>query len=169
VLAEQPARGRGPALDRHRRLGRRLPGLRRRRGRDAVGQRARHDRGDDIDAVKGQDSFDHALPLRALGTLYSNFTHVVAKKDSGIETIEDLKGKTVSIGAPNSGTEVIGLRLMQVAGLDPDSDVTRRAMGVAALLLLWLEPTVTAIGLAVLAAGLGLHAVTRRSRQVAAG
>jgi TRAP transporter TAXI family solute receptor len=83
-----------------------------------------------IDAVKGQDSFDQALPLRALGTLYSNFTHVVAKKDSGIETIEDLKGKTVSIGAPNSGTEVIGLRLMQVAGLDPDKDVTRRAMGV---------------------------------------
>ena len=84
-----------------------------------------------IDAVKGQDSFQgEAMPLRALGTLYSNFTHVVVKKDSGIKRIEDLKGKTVSIGAPNSGTEVIGLRLMEVAGLDPDSDVTRRAMGV---------------------------------------
>ncbi len=84
-----------------------------------------------IDAVKGQDSFQgEAMPLRALGTLYSNFTHVVAKKDSGIEGIEDLKGKTVSIGAPNSGTEVIGLRLMEVAGLDPDTDVTRRSMGV---------------------------------------
>jgi uncharacterized protein len=83
-----------------------------------------------IDAVKGQASFEEPLPLRALGTLYSNFTHVVAMKDSGIETIEDLKGKTVSIGAPNSGTEVIGLRLMEVAGLDPDSDVTRRGMGV---------------------------------------
>ena len=54
----------------------------------------------------------------------------MALKDSGIERIEDLKGKTVSIGAPNSGTEVIGLRLMEVAGLDPDKDVTRRAMGV---------------------------------------
>ena len=38
----------------------------------------------------------------------------------------------------------------------------RVVIGVAALLLLWLEPTVTAIGLALLAAGLGLHAVTRR-------
>ena len=83
-----------------------------------------------IDAVKGQDSFDAPTPLQALGTLYSNFTHVVALKDSGIEKVEDLKGKTVSIGAPNSGTEVIGLRLMEVAGLDPDQDVTRRAMGV---------------------------------------
>jgi TRAP transporter TAXI family solute receptor len=83
-----------------------------------------------IDAVEGQESFEEPLPLRALGTLYSNFTHVVALKNSGIRRIEDLKGKTVSIGAPNSGTEVIGLRLMEVAGLDPDEDVTRRAMGV---------------------------------------
>jgi hypothetical protein len=35
-------------------------------------------------------------------------------------------------------------------------------IGVAALLLLWLEPTVTAIGLAVLAAGLALHFATRK-------
>jgi TRAP transporter 4TM/12TM fusion protein len=45
----------------------------------------------------------------------------------------------------------------------------RVVIGIAALLLLWLEPTVTAIGLAVLAAGLGLHAVTRRRPQVAPG
>jgi uncharacterized protein len=83
-----------------------------------------------IDAVRGQDAFDRPLPLRALGTLYSNFTHVVAMKDSGIRRIEDLRGKTVSIGAPNSGTEVIGRRLMEVAGVDPDQDVTKRAMGV---------------------------------------
>lgn len=84
-----------------------------------------------IDAVEGRGSFDgEELPLRALGTLYSNFTHVVALESSGIARIEDLKGKTVSIGAPNSGTEVIGLRLLEVAGLDPDEDVTRRALGV---------------------------------------
>ena len=35
-------------------------------------------------------------------------------------------------------------------------------IGTAALLLLWLEPTVTLIGLAVLAAGLALHFITRR-------
>ena len=47
-----------------------------------------------IDAVEGKDSFDgEQLPLRALGTLYSNFTHVVALKSSGITKIEDLKGK----------------------------------------------------------------------------
>lgn len=35
-------------------------------------------------------------------------------------------------------------------------------IGIAALLLLWLEPAVTAVGLVVLALGLVLHAVTRR-------
>jgi TRAP transporter 4TM/12TM fusion protein len=38
----------------------------------------------------------------------------------------------------------------------------RIVIGIAALLLLWLEPAVTAVGLAVLAGGLALHAVTRR-------
>ncbi|MBE2315443.1 TRAP transporter fused permease subunit [Solirubrobacter sp. CPCC 204708] len=38
----------------------------------------------------------------------------------------------------------------------------RAVIGAAALLLLWLEPTVALIGLAVLAAGLALHFVTRR-------
>ena len=78
----------------------------------------------------GADLSALAYLVRYRFTLYSNFTHVVALKDSGIETIEDLKGKTVSIGAPSSRTEVIGLRLMEVAGLDPDTDVKRRAMGV---------------------------------------
>ena len=50
--------------------------------------------------------------------------------DSGIETLEDLKGKTVSVGSPNSGTEVIALRLLEVAGLDPDDDIGKRGLGV---------------------------------------
>ena len=33
-------------------------------------------------------------------TIYPNITQVVVKADSGIESIEDLKGKTVSVGSP---------------------------------------------------------------------
>jgi uncharacterized protein len=83
-----------------------------------------------IDAVEGNESFDGPQPLRALATLYPNITQVVVKADSGIETIEDLTGKTVSIGSPGSGTEVIALRLLDVAGVDPDSDITKRGLGV---------------------------------------
>jgi uncharacterized protein len=83
-----------------------------------------------IDAVEGQAGFDEPLDLRALATIYPNITQVAVKADSDIERIEDLDGKTVSVGSPNSGTEVIALRLLQVAGLDPDEDLSKRGLGV---------------------------------------
>jgi uncharacterized protein len=83
-----------------------------------------------IDAVQGDESFDRPLPVRALGTLYPNITQVVVKADSGIETLEDLRGKTVSVGSPGSGTEVIALRLLEVAGVDPEEDISKRQLGV---------------------------------------
>lgn len=42
--------------------------------------------------------------LRAIASLYPETIHIVATKASGIKTIEDLKGKRVGVGAPNSGT-----------------------------------------------------------------
>ena len=83
-----------------------------------------------IDAVRGSESFDRPLPVRALATLYPNITQVIAKADSDIQTIEDMRGKTVSVGSPNSGTEVIALRLLEAAGVDPDDDVDKRGLGV---------------------------------------
>jgi hypothetical protein len=43
--------------------------------------------------------------------------------------VADLRGKTVSTGAPGSGTEVIALRVLRAAGLDPDRDLTRQGLG----------------------------------------
>jgi len=56
---------------------------------------------------------------RRLAVLYTNFTHIVVKDGAGINTIADLKGKRVSVGAANSGTEVIANRILDVNGLDP--------------------------------------------------
>lgn len=42
--------------------------------------------------------------LRAIPSLYPETIHIIATKASGIKTIEDLKGKRVGVGAPNSGT-----------------------------------------------------------------
>ena len=83
-----------------------------------------------IDAVEGDDSFEQPQPLRALATIYSNITQVVVPADSDIETIEDMEGRTISVGSPGSGTEVIALRLLDVAGLDADEDITKRQLGV---------------------------------------
>jgi TRAP transporter TAXI family solute receptor len=80
-----------------------------------------------IDAVEGNESFGEPKPLRALATIYSNITQVVVKADSDIETIEDMAGRTISVGSPGSGTEVIALRLLEVAGVD---DLSKRQLGV---------------------------------------
>ncbi|GLW11007.1 C4-dicarboxylate ABC transporter substrate-binding protein [Microtetraspora sp. NBRC 13810] len=80
------------------------------------------------DAIGGKGAFTAPQPIRALARLYDNFTQVIARTDAGVRTIADLKGKRVSTGSPNSGTEVIALRLLAAAGLDPDKDVTRQAL-----------------------------------------
>ena len=83
-----------------------------------------------IDAVKGTAGFDAPEPVLALATLYPNITQVVVKADSPIRRLEDMRDKTVSVGSPNSGTEVIALRLLEVAGFDPDEDIESRGLGV---------------------------------------
>ncbi|MQA03570.1 MAG: TAXI family TRAP transporter solute-binding subunit [Streptosporangiales bacterium] len=75
------------------------------------------------DAVNGNESFDQPQPVRALTNLYPNTTHVVVRADSGIDSLEDMKGKTISTGSPKSGTEVIANRLLEQAGVDPAKDI----------------------------------------------
>jgi TRAP transporter TAXI family solute receptor len=48
---------------------------------------------------------------------------VIVGSNAGINTIADMRGKRVSTGAPNSGTEVIANRMLQAAGLDPAKDI----------------------------------------------
>ncbi len=44
--------------------------------------------------------------LRTIGAIYPNYVQIVATADSGIKTLADLKGKSLSVGAPKSGTEL---------------------------------------------------------------
>ncbi|HWP35887.1 MAG TPA: TAXI family TRAP transporter solute-binding subunit [Thermodesulfobacteriota bacterium] len=82
------------------------------------------------DAVKGQGKFPAPLPIRSLAVLYGNMTHVVART-GGPASVRELKGKRVSLGAPNSGTELIAERVLRAHGLDPVRDVVRERLGVA--------------------------------------
>jgi len=45
-----------------------------------------------------------ANDLRAIGALYIEALHVVARRDSGISRFEDLRGRRVSLDEPGSGT-----------------------------------------------------------------
>ena len=83
------------------------------------------------DAANGENTFSEALPICSLGNIYNNFTHVFTTADTGITSIEDLRGKRVSPGAVGSASEVTADRIMEAAGLDPQADIERAQLGVA--------------------------------------
>ena len=58
--------------------------------------------------------------IRAIAAAYPNYIQIVANADSGIKTIADLKGKSVSVGAPKSGTELNSRAILAAAGMSYD-------------------------------------------------
>ena len=70
------------------------------------------------DAYKGQDKFSNsAVQARTLMVLYPNIFHVVTVEGTGINTMQDLKGKRLSTGSPGSGTEVMSFRVLEAYGV----------------------------------------------------
>src|ERR1700733_11355609 len=55
--------------------------------------------------------------LRTIGAIYPNYIQIVATADSGIRTLADLRGKSLSVGAPKSGTELNARAILGAAGL----------------------------------------------------
>lgn len=78
------------------------------------------------DAINGDGDFDGAQDVSTLGRIYSNYTQVVVRADSGIDSVEDFAGKRISTGSPLSGTEVISQRLIEAAGLAVDDVSSQR-------------------------------------------
>ncbi|WP_407676525.1 TAXI family TRAP transporter solute-binding subunit [Perspicuibacillus lycopersici] len=73
-------------------------------------------------AVEGINAFegkpvDNVL---ALASLYPETIQIVTAADSDINSVEDLKGKTVSVGAPASGTYVNAEQILEVYGMTMD-------------------------------------------------
>jgi TRAP transporter TAXI family solute receptor len=80
--------------------------------------------GDSVaDAWNGVEEAGFKAPLkklRAIAGTYPNYIQIVASKESGIKTLADLKGKTISVGAPKSGTELNARAIFKAAGLSYD-------------------------------------------------
>lgn len=70
-------------------------------------------------ATEGTQMFD-GNPIdniQAIGTLYPETIQIVTTEKSGITSVEDLKDKRVSIGAPGSGTAANAEQILEVHGL----------------------------------------------------
>jgi TRAP transporter TAXI family solute receptor len=83
-----------------------------------------------VDAYNGEGKFQGTkIPARALMMLYTNLMHAVTVEGTGINTINDLKGKRVSTGSPGSATEVFAFRVLEAAGIDPKKDIRSERLG----------------------------------------
>lgn len=55
--------------------------------------------------------------LRGIAAIYPNYVQIVASKESGVTTLEGLKGRSLSVGAPASGTELNARAIFAAAGM----------------------------------------------------
>jgi uncharacterized protein len=85
------------------------------------------------DAILGQAAYAETGKAKvcALAVLYTSFVHVIVSEASGIHSIEEMKGKIVSFGDSGSSTEGAANRIVEAAGLNPQTDVTRQNLSIA--------------------------------------
>jgi TRAP transporter TAXI family solute receptor len=70
-----------------------------------------------------------AQPIRVVLSFYEQPLHITTKEGTGIRSIMDLKGKRVSTGAPNSGTEEQADYVLKALGIDWNKDIKREKLG----------------------------------------
>nr|WP_027337939.1 TAXI family TRAP transporter solute-binding subunit [Halomonas sp. HL-48] len=63
---------------------------------------------------------------RAIASVYPNAVQLVTLADSDIESLSDLEGKRVSVGAPGSGTELNARALLEANGMSYDDFTPQR-------------------------------------------
>ncbi|HLR77982.1 MAG TPA: TAXI family TRAP transporter solute-binding subunit, partial [Burkholderiaceae bacterium] len=71
-------------------------------------------------AYHGQGQFEGRRQVsntRALASIYPNVIQIVLPGDSDVQSLQDLKGKRVSVGAPGSGTEVNSRAVLESNGI----------------------------------------------------
>lgn len=74
------------------------------------------------DAVTGTGEFEElGQPLENvgwIGQLYPEAAQIITLEDSGFESVEDLKGKKIAVGAPGSGTAAVAKLILEAYGFE---------------------------------------------------
>ena len=75
-------------------------------------------------AYNGTNGFSSPIKsFSAIACIYPEVCQLVATEASGIKTLEDLKGKTVSIGATGSGVFYNATQILDAAGINYETDI----------------------------------------------
>lgn len=69
------------------------------------------------DASAGTGAFERPIDVVAVARLYDEYVHIVVRADSDAQTIRDLAGRAISLGARGSGVELVARRLLDAAGV----------------------------------------------------
>ena len=70
-------------------------------------------------AYAGDDIYSGIPPmdnLRLLASMHKEYLTIVVRKDSGIKSIDDIKGKRINVGAPGTGVRTAVLSLLKTKG-----------------------------------------------------
>ncbi len=74
-------------------------------------------------AFNGVEMFDDDEPMssmRGVFTMYPETIQIIARAGADVQTIDDIAGKRVAVGAPGSGTEVNARQILQAHGVTYD-------------------------------------------------
>lgn len=70
---------------------------------------------------------DAITDISAIGALYPETIQIVTLENTGIASVEDLRGKKVSVGAPGSGTYANAEQILEIHGMTMD-DIDAQAL-----------------------------------------
>ena len=73
-------------------------------------------------AVNGERQFEgnQVNNMSGVASLYPEVIQIIVRSDAGINSIADLKGKSVAVGAPGSGAEANASQILEFFGLSYD-------------------------------------------------
>ncbi|GGB45961.1 C4-dicarboxylate ABC transporter substrate-binding protein [Tistrella bauzanensis] len=66
--------------------------------------------------------------LRSVFSVHPETVLLVTRKDTGIKSVDDLKGKSVNIGNPGSGQRGNAMDVLEMYGLDPEKDLNAQGL-----------------------------------------
>jgi len=68
-------------------------------------------------AANGTEMFNAKQQVLGVAIMYPEVIQIVARADAGINSVQDLKGKRVGVGAPGSGNEANARQILTVANI----------------------------------------------------